>query len=171
MAPLPFTEEQVRSMQSLSLQRYIMTTPKTEATSGAQTPATASTDSTQAVDYFGPATQTSTTTNSSRTSIDGGSDTSASAVAVQKPKAVNPVPALSRDFPKPAKDINVAEALTRKPGRWTIEGSRAAVLPARVVDEEQVKAKRRRDLEEAKKDLFASSAKLNSMTLPTPKDL
>ncbi|KAM3438460.1 hypothetical protein MY4824_003240 [Beauveria thailandica] len=35
----------------------------------------------------------------------------------------HPLPAYARDYPKPIGEINIDEALNRKPGRWTFRGT------------------------------------------------
>ncbi|KAM0286286.1 hypothetical protein ACHAQH_001017 [Verticillium albo-atrum] len=71
-------------------------------------------------------------------------------------------PVLDRQFPKPPSDLNLAEALRRAPGRWTIQGSinakeAGARQPRADRDVEQLKAQRVIDLETAKAQLFAYS--------------
>ncbi|KAM0334291.1 hypothetical protein ACHAQA_001313 [Verticillium albo-atrum] len=70
-------------------------------------------------------------------------------------------PPLDRQFPKPPSDLNLAEALRRAPGRWTIQGSISAkesgARQPRDRDIEQLKAQRVIDLETAKAELFAYS--------------
>ncbi|KAJ2980957.1 hypothetical protein NQ176_g2326 [Zarea fungicola] len=41
---------------------------------------------------------------------------------------VHPLPAYARDYPKPADDLDIDEALSRPPGRWTFRGSLQANL-------------------------------------------
>ncbi|KAI8266609.1 hypothetical protein K4K58_009505 [Colletotrichum sp. SAR11_239] len=163
MAPVTFTQEQLQSLRSLPAPEYTMASHSAQ-----QTPATASTELSQ-TDYFGPSSQSSST-NSSRTSAE--IQRPAVTSAPQQLKAKNPLPPLSRNFPKPAEDINVAEALARKPGRWTIQGAVAAenarIRP--VVDEEKEKAKRLQALADAKKNLFAASESLKSISLPPRKN-
>ncbi|EJP65203.1 hypothetical protein CRV24_008075 [Beauveria bassiana] len=40
----------------------------------------------------------------------------------------HPLPAYARDYPKPTGEINIDEALNRKPGRWTFRGTVEAGL-------------------------------------------
>ncbi|KAH6897255.1 hypothetical protein B0T10DRAFT_181298 [Thelonectria olida] len=71
-----------------------------------------------------------------------------------------PLPALHREFPKPPQEVDVQTLLGRQPGRWTIQGQiaanneRAKASPA-IVTEEQLKQRRAREFEAAKKDLLA----------------
>ncbi|KFA62661.1 hypothetical protein S40285_07848 [Stachybotrys chlorohalonatus IBT 40285] len=77
------------------------------------------------------------------------------------------MPALARDFPKPAVDIDVKEALERQPGRWTIKGQmeanqkRIQQLQADDVAA-AAKEKRAREFEATKRDLLASHGNLIS---------
>ncbi|RFU78935.1 hypothetical protein TARUN_3289 [Trichoderma arundinaceum] len=70
---------------------------------------------------------------------------------------VNPLPPLSREYPIPARDIDVKEALERQPGRWSIQGQikanqmRAQNAAARPED----KDRKTRDFEAAKRELLA----------------
>ncbi|KAL7785523.1 hypothetical protein V8C37DRAFT_393920 [Trichoderma ceciliae] len=80
--------------------------------------------------------------------------------------SVNPLPPLSREYPKPAKDVDVQEALERQPGRWSIQGqikanqTRAQSAASRL-DE---KARKARDFEAAKRELLA----FHEITLQKP---
>ncbi|KAL7950403.1 hypothetical protein V8C42DRAFT_306382 [Trichoderma barbatum] len=71
--------------------------------------------------------------------------------------STNPVPPLSREYPKPANDIDVKEALERQPGRWSIQGQikanqiRAQSAALRPDDRER----KARDFEAAKRELLA----------------
>lgn len=71
--------------------------------------------------------------------------------------SVNPLPPLSRDYPVPAKDIDVKEALERQPGRWSIQGQikanqmRAQSAALRADDKER----KTKDFEAAKRELLA----------------
>ncbi|WYZ40570.1 hypothetical protein EsH8_IV_000911 [Colletotrichum jinshuiense] len=169
MAPVIFTEEQLRSLRSLPPNDYTMASQAQNT----QTPATASTDASSQADYFNSS-SLSSATNSSRASVEihdrsvvvtpGGTITSIAH------KAKNPLPPLSREFPKPVEDIDVDEALARKPGRWTLKGALAVERSAPVVDEEKAKAQRLKALEDAKKELFAASEVLKTVPLPSRKD-
>jgi hypothetical protein len=69
----------------------------------------------------------------------------------------NPLPPLSREYPLPAKDVDVKEALERQPGRWSIQGQikanqmRAQSAASRSNDKDQ----KARDFEAAKRELLA----------------
>ncbi|KAF9874111.1 hypothetical protein CkaCkLH20_08483 [Colletotrichum karsti] len=169
MAPITLTEDQLQSLRSLPANDYTMASSQAAAPNSAgQTPVTASTDVSQ-TDYFGPSSQSSAT-NSSRTSAE--IQRPAVTSAPVKPKAANPLPPLSRDFPKPTEEIDVAEALSRKPGRWSIQGTitakNARVFPP--VDEEKEKAKRQQNLADVKKSLFAAKDSLKDIPMPAPKN-
>ncbi|KPM37778.1 hypothetical protein AK830_g8788 [Neonectria ditissima] len=67
-----------------------------------------------------------------------------------------PLPALQREFPKPAQDVDVKSLLERPPGRWTIQGQIAANQHRAATKlNEEVKERRQQDLETAKKDILA----------------
>ncbi|KAL2881315.1 hypothetical protein SGCOL_003265 [Colletotrichum sp. CLE4] len=168
MAPIPISEEQLLNLSSLPTYNYTMASQAHNV----QTPVTGSTDASVQGDYF--TTIQSSTTTSSRTSAEiqdrpvitpGGTVTTYAAL-----QSKNPLPPLSRDFPKPTTEIDVEEALSRKPGRWTVRGSIAVERPVQVVDEEKIKAQRRKALEDAKKELFASSEALKNVPLPLQKN-
>ncbi|KAM6488024.1 hypothetical protein HDV62DRAFT_9837 [Trichoderma sp. SZMC 28011] len=69
----------------------------------------------------------------------------------------NPLPPLSREYPKPVNEIDVKEALERQPGRWSIQGQmkanqiRAQHAALRPEDKDQ----KARDFEAAKRELLA----------------
>ncbi|KAL9485006.1 hypothetical protein ACSS6W_003795 [Trichoderma asperelloides] len=71
--------------------------------------------------------------------------------------STNPLPPLLREYPQPAKDIDVEEALERQPGRWSLQGQmkanqkRAQIAASRPDDKEQ----KTRDFEAAKRELLA----------------
>lgn len=72
------------------------------------------------------------------------------------------VPVLDRDIPKPDNELDVAEALTRKPGRWTIQGQmnvnrQRATIAATVRESEE---ESRRSFEKAKLELLDSQKSL-----------
>ncbi|KAH6610761.1 hypothetical protein Trco_000781 [Trichoderma cornu-damae] len=71
--------------------------------------------------------------------------------------SVNPLPPLSREYPKPAKDVDVKEALGRQPGRWSIQGQiKANQLRAQsTVPRPHDKERKTRDFEAAKRELLA----------------
>ncbi|OHE94662.1 hypothetical protein CORC01_10063 [Colletotrichum orchidophilum] len=168
MASVSLSQEQLLSLHSLPSYDYTMASQAHNI----QTPVTGSTDSSAQVDYF--TSTLSSTTTSSRTSVEiqdrtvvtpGGTVTTSSAHLTK-----NPLPPLSRDFPKPTAEIDVEEALSRKPGRWTVRGAIAVERPVQVVDEEKIKAQRRKALEDAKKELFAASEALKNVPLPPRKN-
>lgn len=71
--------------------------------------------------------------------------------------STNPLPPLLREYPQPAKHLDVEEALERQPGRWSIQGQmkanqkRAQIAASRSDDREQ----KARDFETAKRELLA----------------
>lgn len=75
-----------------------------------------------------------------------------------------PLPALSRDFPRPAEEVDVKTALERQPGRWTIKGQMEANMrrAQQNIDDEAAKEKRARDFEAAKQELLASHGTLRT---------
>ncbi|GKT88343.1 hypothetical protein Ct61P_06193 [Colletotrichum tofieldiae] len=151
MAPVTLTEEQLLSLRSLPSYDNRMASH----THTTQTPATASTDASSQADYF--TSSLSSATNSSRNSV----DIPDRIVAVETPGGT---------YPKPTKDIDVEEALARKPGRWTVRGALAVERPVQVVDEEKLKAQRRKALEDAKRELFAASEAFKTAPAPSRKN-
>ena len=76
-----------------------------------------------------------------------------------------PLSPLDKDFPKPKEDINIQDALGRKPGRWTITGQMEANQQREQhMSEEAAKKKRHADFEATKKALLASNQVLQSKT-------
>ena len=76
----------------------------------------------------------------------------------------NPLPALLREFPKPADEVDVQTMLDRQPGRWSLHGQIAA-NSRRVkfdLNEDELKNKRAQEFVKAKRDLLASHTKLQS---------
>lgn len=74
------------------------------------------------------------------------------------------IPPLDRDYPVPAEDLDITEALQRQPGRWTFKGqmdANAARAKLRTLDETAQQERRRADMEAAKARLlgFAKSRK------------
>ncbi|CAM1505425.1 Fc.00g110620.m01.CDS01 [Cosmosporella sp. VM-42] len=76
----------------------------------------------------------------------------------------HPIPALLREFPKPAGKLDVETMLSRQPGRWTLQGQMEANMrrTQAQTDNEELEAKRARDFEKAKRDLLASHEKLRT---------
>lgn len=169
MAPVTLTQEQLLNLRSIPPYDYKMASQT--QTRSPQMPATASTDASSQADYF--TSSLSSATNSSRNSVEYHDR---AVVAVEAPsgtaittthKTKNPLPPLSREYPKPADEIDVEEALARKPGRWSVRGAIAAERPVQVVDEEKIKAQRRKALEDVKKELFAASETLKTAPIPS----
>ena len=83
--------------------------------SSSSTSSTASSDN-----YFSQSRRTSVSSVSSSCMGDSSCRSSrSSSVSSQTQKDI-PVDPLSRHYPKPTAEINVAEALARQPGRWTL---------------------------------------------------
>lgn len=76
----------------------------------------------------------------------------------------NPLPPLSREFPRPVEEVDVKTALERQPGRWTIKGQIEANMrrAQQATDDEAAKEKRARDFEAAKRELLASHGNLRT---------
>ncbi|TPX12060.1 uncharacterized protein E0L32_007175 [Thyridium curvatum] len=78
----------------------------------------------------------------------------------QAPQA--PVDPLSREYPKPAAEIDVAEALTREPRKWTLAHwakNAKDTQPATLSKEIQA-----RKFEEAKKELLKARAEMAALS-------
>jgi hypothetical protein len=76
--------------------------------------------------------------------------------------SANPLPALSREFPCPAEELDVKTALERQPGRWTIRGQMEANLrrSQQAIGDDAAKEKRAREFEAAKRELLESHGSL-----------
>lgn len=78
---------------------------------------------------------------------------------------VHPLPAYARDFPKPTSEINIAEALQRKPGRWTISGAIEAGLNRQtcaLIDETAELKARSAEYAAAKQALLETAAQMKA---------
>ncbi|KAG6011394.1 hypothetical protein E4U43_008347 [Claviceps pusilla] len=97
----------------------------------------------------------STNQNSSNTTL---AETSAGSSAAQ-----SPAPAQEHVFPQPQGDIDIEEALQRKPLRWTFQGQVEAnkSRPVAAVSDDDV---RKRNLDQAKQDLLEMQGSLYSDT-------
>ncbi|KAM3503958.1 hypothetical protein MY10362_003865 [Beauveria mimosiformis] len=77
----------------------------------------------------------------------------------------HPLPAYARDYPKPTGEINIDEALNRKPGRWTFRGTVEANLkkqPRSIINEvseEEAYAAAKRSLLETAAQMNAAKSK------------
>lgn len=126
--------------------------------------------------------KSSTCSQLSRVSASSAQQTVGSSVVVKQPptdtltETLQPqvVPAgrvdpLSREYPKPSENINVAEMLKRKPMKWSLghyiseAPTRAPTseLPSQVVDKEEVA----RDLEAKKRELLEAKEQVRNMSL------
>ncbi|TQV99915.1 hypothetical protein V2A60_005335 [Cordyceps javanica] len=79
--------------------------------------------------------------------------------------SVHPLPAYARDFPKPTSEINIDEALSRKPGRWTFRGSIEANSkrqPRPSIDDQEKREARSADYAAAKKSLLEIAAQMDA---------
>lgn len=78
-----------------------------------------------------------------------------------------PIDPLAREYPKPAKDLDVREALNRKPGRWTL-GHYIKETPVR--DSQQAREcnseKVARDMEAKKQELLRAREEIRALSLP-----
>lgn len=106
---------------------------------------------------------TTSTTSSSKPAAEASPDMNASVLGSQNPN--HPLPAYARDYPKPAGELDIDEALNRKPGRWTFRGAversvkRGPRPSAHGTNAEENLATA---CAEAKKELLESAAQMNS---------
>lgn len=104
------------------------------------------------------ATNTSTSTSTT---------TTAPASHTKFPSAAHPIDPLSRDYPKPTEELNVREALDRKPRKWTLAHY---IKETPVLDFEEAREKDReriaREREERKQELLHAKEELRRMSLP-----
>ncbi|KAM3505277.1 hypothetical protein MY11210_008039 [Beauveria gryllotalpidicola] len=73
----------------------------------------------------------------------------------------HPLPAYARDYPKPTGEINIDEALNRKPGRWTFRGTVEASLkkqPRSIINE----VSKEEAYAAAKTSLLETAAQMNA---------
>lgn len=78
----------------------------------------------------------------------------------QAPRA--PIDPLSREYPKPTADIDVAEALAREPRKWTLaHWAKNAKEAQRIPLSKEIQAKK---FEEAKKELMKAKAEMAALT-------
>lgn len=81
----------------------------------------------------------------------------------QNPK--HPLPAYARDYPKPIGELDIDEALNRKPGRWSFRGTversvnRGRRPFAQEMEDESTRAAA---CAEAKKELLEAAAQMNA---------
>ncbi|CAN8097255.1 unnamed protein product [Discula destructiva] len=84
-----------------------------------------------------------------------------------KPDPAYPVDPLARKYPKPVKELDVREALDRKPGRWTLGHYINQNL---VRDPEEVHKKDKemiaKDFEAKKQELLRAREEIRRMALP-----
>lgn len=74
---------------------------------------------------------------------------------------------LTREYPRPIEDLDVREALERKPGRWTL-GHYIKATPVRSLQEarEWDPEKVARDMEAKKQELMRAKDEIRGLTLP-----
>lgn len=84
-----------------------------------------------------------------------------------KPEQSYPVDPLTRNYPKPTEDLNVREALSRKPGRWTL-GHYIHESPVRNSQEVQERDpdKVARDMEAKKQELLRVKEEMRALSFP-----
>lgn len=125
--------------------------------------------------------QSSICSESSRASINSAQQILGSSVVAKQPPTDHPesllpgivtatqVDPLSREYPKPVEEINVAEMLQRKPMKWSL-GHYIQVAPTRVAtselagpvrDKEQVA----QDLEAKKRELLEAKEQMRRLSL------
>lgn len=101
--------------------------------------------------------------------ISGASATSAqfSESLYPRPEPSYPVDPLAREYPKPTKDLDVREALNRKPGKWTL-GHYIKETPVRNSQQvnERDPDKIARDLEAKKQELLKAKEEIRALSFP-----
>ncbi|KAJ6785726.1 hypothetical protein PWT90_07100 [Aphanocladium album] len=109
------------------------------------------------------ASATTSTSSTTKPAVELSPEMTPSAFVSEAP--VHPLPAYARDFPKPTSEIDIDEALSRKPGRWTIRGAIEASIkkqPRLFSDEYNQEAARTEAYNAAKKALLESAAQMNA---------
>lgn len=88
------------------------------------------------------------------------------------PLLSNPVPApqvdpLSRDYPKPTEEVNVAEMLSRKPMKWSVNHyiKETAALRAASTPTVEDRGRAARELEDRKRELLAAKEEIRRLAL------
>ncbi|ROV98434.1 hypothetical protein VMCG_07126 [Cytospora schulzeri] len=90
--------------------------------------------------------------------------TSSSASSICSPgESAYPVDPLSRTFPKPTEEVNVAEMLERKPLKWTV-GHYIKTPTREVSDPFEDKEKIAQDMEARKRELLAAKEELRRLS-------
>ncbi|ROV89559.1 hypothetical protein VSDG_08544 [Cytospora chrysosperma] len=90
--------------------------------------------------------------------------TSSSASSICSPgEPAYPVDPLSRQFPKPTDEVNVAEMLERKPLKWTV-GHYIKTPTREVSDPFEDKEKIAQDMEARKRELLAAKEELRRLS-------
>ncbi|KAG5971452.1 hypothetical protein E4U58_007547 [Claviceps cyperi] len=94
----------------------------------------------------------------SSTSVSSSSSTTPAEASASSSAVQSPSPAQGIEYSEPQGDINIEEALQRKPLRWTFQGQVEAnrSRPVAAVHEDA----RKRDLEQAKQDLLEMQGSL-----------
>lgn len=84
-----------------------------------------------------------------------------------RPEPSYPVDPLAREYPKPTQDLDVREALNRKPGKWTL-GHYIKETPVRNSQQahERDPEKIARDMEAKKQELLKAKEQIRALSLP-----
>lgn len=84
-----------------------------------------------------------------------------------RPEPSYPVDPLAREYPKPTEDLDVREALNRKPGKWTL-GHYIKETPVRNSQQvnERNPDKIARDMEAKKKELLKAKEEIRALSFP-----
>lgn len=84
-----------------------------------------------------------------------------------RPEPSHPIDPLAREYPKPIEELDVREALNRKPGRWTL-GHYIRETPVRSAQEsrEQDPEKVVRDIEAKKQEMLRARDEIRALFLP-----
>ncbi|KAJ3486387.1 hypothetical protein NLG97_g6629 [Lecanicillium saksenae] len=109
------------------------------------------------------ASASTSSTSSTKPTIELSPEMTPSAFISKAP--VHPLPAYAREFPKPTGEIDIEEALNRKPGRWSFHGAIQASIKKQnrpFSDEFNQEATRTEAYNAAKKALLESAAQLGA---------
>lgn len=84
-----------------------------------------------------------------------------------RPELSEPVDPLAREYPKPTEDLDVREALNRKPGKWTL-GHYINQTPVRNFQQAQERNPDAiaRDMEAKKQELLRAKEEIRALSLP-----
>ncbi len=149
-------------MTSIQEPMDLCTYPESRRSSVSLASVTTSTTSTTPTTPTASTTST-TSTASNKVTTELNPEMNHSAFVSQNPS--HPLPAYARDFPKPAGDLDIDEALNRTPGRWTFRGTVERSLksgPRPSAHEINKEGARSSACAEAKKSLLESAAQMNA---------